>query len=320
MAEAALAKVETAALARPAEDIGISIEQIIARVDKIREVRKRVMKADVHYGKVPGTDKDTLLKPGAETLCMAFQLAPHFKLDERWDGSHLEVVVTCVLVHVPSGTELGNAVGSCSTLESKYAYRKGSRLCTECGKATLIKGKPEYEREERFKGGWLCYAKKGGCGAKFVPGDPKIEGQQTDRVENPDIADQYNTVRKMACKRAHVAATLFVTGASELFTQDVEDTDGGGDAPSEPEPKAAPVTAVASEKDLADVLAAHAECTSAAELEAVSRAHRNRKWSRAQVATLRADYAKCEAALKAPPPSADDDGREYDHGSTGEQP
>ena len=33
--------------------------------------------------------------------------------------------------------------------------------CPECGKPAIIKGKPEYG------GGWLCYKKKDGCGAKW---------------------------------------------------------------------------------------------------------------------------------------------------------
>lgn len=41
------------------------------------------------------------------------------------------------------------------------------------------------------------------------------------RIENEDIADVYNTVLKMAKKRAHVDATLTVTGAGDLFTQDL---------------------------------------------------------------------------------------------------
>ena len=41
--------------------------------------------------------------------------------------------------------------------------------------------------------------------------------------ENPDIADTYNTVLKMACKRALVAAVLNTLAVSDLFTQDVED-------------------------------------------------------------------------------------------------
>lgn len=47
-------------------------------------------------------------------------------------------------------------------------------------------------------------------------------GQKT-REENPDIADVYNTVFKMAKKRAFVDAVKSTTAASDIFTQDVED-------------------------------------------------------------------------------------------------
>lgn len=214
-----------AALARPADDwdLGIPVERLVARVDKIREVQSKVMKADHHYGVIPGTGgKPTLLKPGAEILTLTFQLDPQFKTDERWDGEHLECVVTCTLYHAPTGTRVGSGIGSCSTMESKYAYRKGERLCPKCGKAAIIKGKAD------FGGGWVCWKKKDGCDAKFKDGDASIEAQKTERVANPDLPDLYNTVRKMACKRAHVAAVLFVTCASEIFTQDVEDLGGQG--------------------------------------------------------------------------------------------
>lgn len=45
------------------------------------------------------------------------------------------------------------------------------------------------------------------------------------RVENPDIADVYNTVLKMAKKRAQVDATLTVTACSDIFEQDLEEID-----------------------------------------------------------------------------------------------
>jgi hypothetical protein len=44
--------------------------------------------------------------------------------------------------------------------------------------------------------------------------------------ENPDIADVYNTVLKIAKKRAHIDATLTCTAAADLFTQDLIDDDG----------------------------------------------------------------------------------------------
>ncbi len=238
-------EVGSAALARHVDDwdLGIPVERLVARVDKIREVQSKVMKEGQHFGVVPGTSgKPSLFKPGAEILTLTFQLDPQFAPVDRWNGEHLEVVVTCTLYSIVSGARVGSGVGSCSTMESKYAYRKGERKCPKCGKAAIIKGK------EEFGGGWVCWKKKDGCDAKFKDGDASIEGQKSDRVANPDLPDLYNTVRKMACKRAHVAAVLFVTCASEIFTQDVEDMadkghadDGGRDeAPQQQQRQQAP--------------------------------------------------------------------------------
>lgn len=202
-------------LARVSE---LSVPEIVARVKKVHEVQKEVMHEGKHYGKIPGVDKPTLLKPGAEILGMVFRLDPQFDVVEQIrDGNHLTVVMKCTLFHIPTGARLGSGMGSCSTRESKYAYRKAERVCPACGKAAIIKGREEYG------GGWVCFKKKDGCGAKYGDDDETITGQATGRVENEDVADQHNTVLKMAIKRAHVAAILFVTCASEIFTQDVED-------------------------------------------------------------------------------------------------
>jgi hypothetical protein len=60
------------------------------------------------------------------------------------------------------------------------------------------------------------------------------EGTARRKIENEDIADVYNTVLKMAKKRAHVDATLTVTGAADIFTQDLIDEDGDDAAPKKP--------------------------------------------------------------------------------------
>jgi len=197
----------------------MSVQDVVARKRKICEVMDAVMREGEHYGKIPGCgDKPTLLKPGAEVLAMTFGLAPEFKITHTdLPGGHREYEIVCTLIHAPTGRSLGQGVGLCSTMESKYRWRKGERRCPECGKATIIKGKAEYG------GGWLCFRKKGGCDKKWPDGAQEIEGQSTDRVENPDLADTYNTVLKMAKKRAQVDCTLTATGASDLLTQDLED-------------------------------------------------------------------------------------------------
>jgi hypothetical protein len=213
-----------------------TVEQVRDQVNKIQLLMKEALIQDTHYGKIPGTDKDTLFKAGAEKICFMFRLAPTYDIRESWDGNHLTVNVKCDLIHIPTGQHLGSGHGMGSTKESKYAYRKTERLCPKCGKDKIIKGKAEYG------GGWLCFAKKGGCGAKFEDKDPAIVGQITDRIPNPDLADAYNTVVKMACKRAHVAATLTATAASDVFTQDMEEGYEEAHAAAPPPERLAPAS------------------------------------------------------------------------------
>jgi hypothetical protein len=86
---------------------------------------------------------------------------------------------------------------------------------------------------------FYCWKKKGGCGATFPLDDDRIASQETGRVENENLPDTYNTVLKMACKRALVAAVLNGTAASDIFTQDLDDRD---ESLSEPAAEASPAT------------------------------------------------------------------------------
>lgn len=197
----------------------ISAQSIKERAANIQQIIDDVMEEGYHYGPAyKGSSKKVLLKPGAETLQMTFQLDIEYTIETDKMGPHREHTVHAIVYHYPTGQRLGSGVGSCSTLESKYRWRKKGKTCPECKKeGAIIKGKQEYG------GGWLCFNKKGGCGAKFKDGDKEIEGQSEGRIENPDIADEYNTVLKMGKKRAMIDAVLNVTGVSYLFTQDLDE-------------------------------------------------------------------------------------------------
>lgn len=234
----------------------LSVEQIVAQADKVQElIRQRAMREGHHYGTVPGTDKPTLLKPGAEKICMMFRVVPRFRITEKQlPGDHREYQMICKLVHIVTGAILGEGVGSASTMESKYRYRHAKRNCPRCGSDAIIKGREEYG------GGWLCYAKRGGCGATFRDDDPEIAGQRLGRIENPDIADTYNTVLKVAKKRSHVDATLTAFAVSDLFAQDLEElqdleTEGSGNSEKPPKTEKPGKTASPQDQILRDELA-----------------------------------------------------------------
>jgi ssDNA-binding Zn-finger/Zn-ribbon topoisomerase 1 len=215
------------------QDQAMSVAEIIGQVKLIQEVMGKVMQEGIHYGRIPGCgDKMTLLQPGAQKLTMTFRLAPEYVVQEtNHPGGHKEYRVICTLKSISSGAFVGQGVGVCSTLEAKYRYRGGARKCPECGKEAIIKGKAEYG------GGWLCFAKKGGCGAKWADGAAEIESQSIDRVDHDNPADFYNTVLKMSKKRAFVDATITATASSDFLTQDIGDPED--DSPPEQPPKTA---------------------------------------------------------------------------------
>ncbi|HYE91110.1 MAG TPA: hypothetical protein VEA38_08830 [Terriglobales bacterium] len=210
----------------------LSVEELLGQVTKIQLVMQKAMKENEHFGKIPGTDKPTLLKAGAEKLCLVFRLAPSYAVDTLRDGNDLTITSTCTLTHIPTGMVWGSGMGSCSTRESKYAYRNAKRVCPKCGKDTINRSKYPPREAPRMAPGWYCHTKAGGCGENFLHDSPAIVSQEIGRVENPDKADQYNTVLKMANKRSLVAAVLNVTAASDIFTQDLEDLVAHGAAPS----------------------------------------------------------------------------------------
>ena len=200
----------------------MNVQMAISRFSQIAEFIKELMKQDVDFGIIPGTDKPTLLKPGAEKLTTLFGLTKRFEVissTEDWTGKDhngepfFNYLYRCSLYR--ADLLIAEADGSCNSFESKYRYRKAERICTECGQANI--------RKSKNNPGWYCWTKTGGCGANFPAGDVNIESQEVGRIPNPDVCDQVNTFQKMAQKRALVAATLLAVNASEFFTQDMED-------------------------------------------------------------------------------------------------
>lgn len=173
------------------------------------------------YGIIPGAGKKKVLfKSGAEKLCDIYGLADRYRIltmTEDFDKGLFDYTMECELVRKADGMFVGSGLGAASSYESKYRWRETRRVCPQCGAEAIIKGKAEYG------GGWLCWNKKGGCGAKFADADPAILNQKIGRVENPDLSDSKNTILKMAKKRAKIDAVIGVTRSSGIFTLDLMD-------------------------------------------------------------------------------------------------
>src|SRR5882672_5155213 len=164
----------------------LSMELAVERHQSLVKFVRTLMRDGADFGKIPGSEKPTLLKPGAEKLTTFFGLAKRFHLAEKVeDWSVVEhngepffyYSYRCSLYN--GDLLIAESDGSCNSFEKKYRWRKAERQCPACGEATIIKGRTEYG------GGWVCFAKKGGCGAKFSDGSPEIESQEAGRVPNP---------------------------------------------------------------------------------------------------------------------------------------
>ena len=203
-----MARQETSA---PAE---LSVRDVVYQIGKIQGLMKEVMKVDEHYGVIPGTGKKpSLLKPGAEKICFIFRIEPEYQITRHeLPNGHREFEIVCALKKIGSGEKVGEGVGSCSTMESKYRYRNVAdyEILDQKIPSDAKERKAEYRKQgfgmKQIDGAW--------CWVKYT---------STEKSDNPDIADVYNTVLKMAKKRAFVDATLTATAASDFFTQDVED-------------------------------------------------------------------------------------------------
>jgi hypothetical protein len=167
---------------------------VILAQNETRELIARALQKGRDYGEIPGTNKPTLFKAGAERVALAFGCFAQFRTLETevdhdreikylkkskvWNNKFrgdrtftwkeeagvslglYRYVVECQIVNRDSGEVVGAFIGSCSSLESKY-------------------------------------------------------------IDRP--RDVENTIIKMAEKRALVGAALTTFGLSDQFTQDVED-------------------------------------------------------------------------------------------------
>lgn len=188
-------------------------------IDRVRRIMETALVEGEDYGRIPGVKRAFLYKSGAEILGRLVGYAASFRI-ERVVGDGVTAPPLAILayaeIHLADtrGSVVAEGVGEANSWETKYRYRRGERACPDCGATAIIKGKAEYG------GGWVCFKKRGGCGAKWPDGAAIIEGQQIGDVENPDPWDLANTLAKMAKKRAFVDGILTATATSGLFTQD----------------------------------------------------------------------------------------------------
>src|SRR5262249_35010250 len=172
--------------AMPDEEFEVRLGAMRRGRERITRIHRELMDPETDYGIIPGTKQPTLLKSGAEKLCEFYRLAAEFQPQITYgDGVNTPpvAVVTECRLHLGTldGPVVNTGFGAANSWEKRYRYRRGERACPACEKTgAIIKGKAE------FGGGWICFVKKGGCGAKFAEDAPEIVDQRVGDIENPD--------------------------------------------------------------------------------------------------------------------------------------
>lgn len=189
----------------------------------MQDIIEMVFIENVHYGTFLGKEKRVLMKPGADVMAVCFGYVPDYSVVSRDYEPHREYEVVCTLTKF--GEVVGQGIGMCTSKESKYRYKGDDVIETDRPvprdywdvrnsdrkKAQELLGGPGFKPHKTESGGWVIAEKQG-------------------KKENHDVADTFNTVLKIAKKRAYVDAIITASGASHVFTQDVEDdenSDGG---------------------------------------------------------------------------------------------
>lgn len=199
----------------------MSSGDIKLQINQIQELMRDAMQEGQHFGTIPGCgDKPTLLLPGAEKLALMFGFATEYVITQTdIAGGHREYNVRCKIHHRATGQFVGEGVGVCSTMEGKYRFRVAPKKLTnrpvpsdywdarrsDPKKAQEILGGPAYGTKKDENGQWMI-----------------TEGGNV-KVEHDNPADYYNTIIKMATKRAYIHAIKTATASSDIFTQDIED-------------------------------------------------------------------------------------------------
>ncbi len=166
---------------------------------------KSILQEGTDYGTLPGATKPSLWKPGAELLSMAANLYARKKITDQKVITESGKVFflyefEVALYKLEDDHYVGSGSGVCNSKETKYAFRwvSESKIPSDVDKTKL-----QSEKRRGQYGEYTVY--------RVATSEDELFSLQ-------------NTILKIAEKRAYVDAVLSVTGASRIFTQDLEDS------------------------------------------------------------------------------------------------
>lgn len=237
----------------------ISIQDATEWYNNFVQFTKVILKKDLDYGVIPNTPKPSLYKAGAEKLRFVYGLGVEFVAIERNVSlapvPFVDYTYKCT-IKSKQGQILAECEGNCNSQEAKFGYiwkaeqdvplhfdkttlqsktsgKKMSEFAFSIDKAETSGqyGKPQSywnEWQDAIASGKAKKIQKATKSGKTMDAYEMDTSVTMYRLPNPDVIGNKNTIMKMAQKRAFVGAILISTGASEFFTQDIEDMEING--------------------------------------------------------------------------------------------
>lgn len=130
---------ETISSAQPLERVRairvvdqVSLTELSSAIDRISEFQKLVqerLRSGLDYGIIPGTGRRTLLKPGAEKICMLLGLRSEFEIMDQardFESGFFQYQVKCKLYW--GDALITEGMGAANTRETKYRTRDAYTL------------------------------------------------------------------------------------------------------------------------------------------------------------------------------------------------
>ena len=106
--------------------MAVSPDEAKRRLQQLQAFVSSTMVKDLDYGVIPGTDKPSLLQPGAQKLAEIYGFAHSFEPVDTvkdWERGFFYFEYRCVLRSRRDQSLICEGIGSCNSKESKYAGR-----------------------------------------------------------------------------------------------------------------------------------------------------------------------------------------------------
>lgn len=184
----------------------MDVEYALEVYHKTVKFWQNVLKEGSDYGTIPGTNKPTLYKAGAEKFHRFFGFSASIKRTsaaEQWD-------VPISLTTFPV-----------------FSYTYETTLTDQAGNLVVTCEGNTNSYEDKYRWRWVYKKALGEFAAVIDQLETRDSRSGTQyKIPNTNIYTQINTLMKISQKRSYVGAVMIGANATEFFTQDMEDMSG----------------------------------------------------------------------------------------------